>query len=102
MSFEQTKQIILDIDILSHSDILRDKMLKSLNLQGLYKYDGSCKIYMFDQSLKTVNCSQILIFLNVLACYTIHPDTHQWYRINTHGIMEHYDVALLTINQSIW
>ena len=31
-----------------------------------------------------VNCSHILIFLKPLACYTISPDTHQWYRINTH------------------
>ena len=34
MSFEQIKQIILDIDALSYSNTLQDKMLKSLNLKG--------------------------------------------------------------------
>ena len=58
-TFEQTKQIILDIDTLSHSGTLQHKMLKSLNLKGLCKYDDSHKIYLFDQASKLVNFSQI-------------------------------------------
>ena len=29
-----------------------------------------------------------------MACYTIYPDTHQWYRINAHKFMENHNIAL--------
>ena len=40
-TFNQTKQIIMDIDKLSHSTTLCNKLLQSLNLNGLCKYDNS-------------------------------------------------------------
>ena len=49
---------------------------------------------MFEQSAIPVNCSHILIFLKHLACYTINPDTHQWYRINGCEIKESHNVAI--------
>ena len=67
-SFEQTKQIIMDIDTLSHSDALCNKILQSLNLNGLCKYDSLHKAYTFEQSSIPVNCSHIFIFLKTLAC----------------------------------
>ena len=62
-SFKQTKQIIMDIDTLSHSSALCNKILQSLNLNGLCKYDSLCKAYIFEQSNILVNCSHILIFI---------------------------------------
>ena len=41
-----------------------------------------------------VSCSHILIFLKPLACYTVNPDTYQWYRINTHEIMDSNDITI--------
>ena len=38
--FNQTKQIIMDIDKLSHSTMLCSKILQSFNLNGLCKYDN--------------------------------------------------------------
>ena len=29
-----------------------------------------------------------------MACYIVNPDTHQWYRINTHEIMESHNIAI--------
>ena len=47
LSFEQTKQIIMNIDRLSHSNTLHNQIMKSLNQRGLSKYDGLHKAYMF-------------------------------------------------------
>ena len=84
----------MDIDTLSHSNTLCNKILKSLNLKGLCKYDSFHKAYIFEQSNILVNCSHILIFLKPLACYTVNPDMHKWYRINNHKIMENHNIAV--------
>ena len=84
----------MNIDILSHSNTLCNKILKSLNLNCLCKYDSFGKAYLFEHSNAPVNCSYILIFLKTLACYTITPDTHQWYRINTNEILDRHNVAI--------
>ena len=42
-------QIIMDIDILLHSNTLCNKILQSLNLNGLCKYDSLHKAYIFEQ-----------------------------------------------------
>ena len=90
---------MLDIDTISHSDALHNKQLKSLNLKGLCKYDSLHRAYMFAQSNTPANCSHILIFFKVLACYAIYPHTHQWYRINAHKIMENHIIALCNDKQ---
>ena len=92
--FKWTKQIIMDMDTLSHSTTLHNKILQSLNLSGLYKYDNSCQAYLFEYSNNPVNCSYILVFLRQSACYTITPDTSQWYRINTNEITDNYNLAM--------
>ena len=84
----------MDIDRLSHSNTLHDQIMESLNQKSLCKYDSLHKAYVFQQSAILVNCSHILIFLKHLHCYTVNPDTHQWYRINSHKIQENHNVAI--------
>ena len=49
------------------------------------------RLAFLSRSNSPVNCSPILIFLQNSACYTIHPDMHQWYRINNQEITDtHY------------
>ena len=45
-------------------------------------------------ALYTHYCSYILVFLKQSTCYTITPDTHQWYRINTSKITITHKTAL--------
>ena len=66
--------------------------MKYLNQKGLCKYDSLHKAYIFEQSTISVNCSHILISLKHLACYMVNSDTHQWYRINSHKIMERKNI----------
>ena len=68
--------------------------LKSLNLNGLCKYDSLHKAYIIEHSDIPVICFHILIFLKTLAFYTITQDTHQWYRINTQKIMDSHNIAI--------
>ena len=93
-TFKQTKEIIMDIDALSHSTTLCNKILQALNLNGLCRYDNLCKAYLFKYSNKTVNCSYIPVFLKQSACYAITPDTHQWYRLNTTEITDNHNITL--------
>ena len=93
-----------DIDTISHSNTHHNKIMKLLNLKSLYKYDSWHKAYIFEHSKTPANCSYILIFLKTLACYTITPDTHQWYWINTHEIMDSHNIAICndTIVNMVW
>ena len=61
-NFEQTKQIIMDIDALSHSPALYNKILQELNLHGLCLYNNTHQAYLVDNLNKLVNCSYILVF----------------------------------------
>ena len=45
-------------------------------------------------SCKPINCSCILVFLKQSACYTVTPDTHQWYWINTNEITYNHNTAI--------
>ena len=72
-TFEQTNQIIIDIPVLSHSTTLCNKILQSLNLNDLCKYDNLHNAYLFEYSNKPVNCSYILVFLKQLACLCYNP-----------------------------
>ena len=92
--FEQTKQIITDINALSHSSTICNQILQALNLNGFCKYDNLHKVYLFENSNKSVNCSYVLAFLKQSAWYAINPDTHQWYGINTNEITDNHNIAL--------
>ena len=116
---KHTKQIIVDIDKLSHSTTLCNIIIQSLNLKDLCKYNHTHKAYFFEHSDKSVNCSHILIFLRQSAFYTVKswlhtlvffkticmlystPDNHQWYRINTNEITDNHNIAIcndITVN----
>ena len=85
----------MDIDKLLHCNALHNKILQSLNFNGLCKYDSLHKAYIFEQPDNLVNCSHILIFLKkTLTCNTITPDTHQWYRISTHEITDSHNITI--------
>ena len=88
----------MDIDTLSHSNALHDKILQLLNLKGLCKYDSLCKAYIFELSNIPVDCSHILIFLNSSAHYTITPHTDQWYRLSTHEFMDSHNITICNEN----
>ena len=95
--FEQTKQIIMDRDTLSHSTTLCNKIIQSLNYVFHSKVCASMTIYIrhiFEYSNKPVNCSSILIFLKLCVCYTKTPNTHQWYRINTNEITDNHNTTI--------
>ena len=93
-TFDQTKQIIIDIDKLSDSSTTCYKVLQAMNLNGLCKYDNSHQAHLFEHSNKLVNCSHILVFLKQSACYTVNQDTHQWYRINANKISNNHTKAI--------
>ena len=93
-TFKKTKNIIMNIDALSYSTTLHNKIKQSINLNGLCKYDTLHKAYLFEYSNKPVNCFYILVFLKQSACYTITLDTHQCYRINTNEITDNHNIVL--------
>ena len=91
----------MDIDTLSHSTTLCKKIIQSLNINSLCKYDNLHKAYLLEYSNKPINSSYILVFLKQLACYTVTPDTHYWYRINNNGVTDNHNIAIFndtTIN----
>ena len=92
-TFNETEQIITDIDKLSHSTTIHNKVLPAMNLNGLCKYDNLHQAYLFEHSSKPVNCSHIQVFLKQSACYTVNQDTHQWCRINTNEITNNHTIA---------
>ena len=81
-------------DALSHTLELCNKILQELNQNGLCQYKKSHKAYIFEQYEQPVNCSHILMFLNMATCYVVTPHIHQWYRINTKEILQDHDLAL--------
>ena len=62
MNFKQAKQIIMNIDVLSHSPTLQTKILQELNLHGLCKYNNAQQACLYEDSNEIVNCSYILVF----------------------------------------
>ena len=93
-NFKQTKQVIMDIDALSHSPALCNKIFQELNLNGLCLYNNTHQAYLFRNSNKIVNCNYIPYILKQSTCYTITPDTHQWYRIYTYERTGNHKIAL--------
>ena len=85
-NFDKTKQIVTDINKLSHSTTRHNTVLQTMTLNGLYKYDTSQQAYLFEHSGIPVNCTHILVFLKQSACFTVNPETHQWYRMNANEI----------------
>ena len=84
----------MEIDPLSHSPTLHNKILQELNLSGLCQYSNSHKVYIFEKSNCIVNCSYVPIFLSQSTCYVITPNTHHWYKINANEILESHTLAL--------
>ena len=84
----------MDIDALSHSHTLCNKILQELNLNCFCQYSNSHQAYIFENSNHIVNCSYILIFLRQSTCYIITPDTNQWWKINANEILEKHKLAL--------
>ena len=93
-NFERTKQIIMDINSLSHSPELCNEILQESNHSGLCQYNKSCKAYIFEKSNCILNCSHMLTFLRQSMCYVIAPHPHQWYKINANEITENHILAL--------
>ena len=85
---------VIMLDTLSHSLNLHIKILHELNHNGLCLYNNTQQVYLFKHSNKIVNCPYILEFLKQSTCYTITPDTYQWYRINTNKITSSQIIAL--------
>ena len=56
-NFKQTKQIIMDIDMLSHSPTLHNRLLHELDLHGLCLYSKTNQAYLPKYLKKIVNCS---------------------------------------------
>ena len=48
-NFKQTKQIIMDIDTLSHSPTLCNKILQELNLNWLFLYNNTHQAYLYEK-----------------------------------------------------
>ena len=63
-------------------------------LRGRSANENLHKAYVFEDSNKQVNCSYIRVFLKQSACYTVTPDTHQWYRINKNEITDNHNIAI--------
>ena len=84
----------MDIDASSHSLTLCNKIVEELKLNGLVKYSNTHQAYIFENSNKIVNSPTSLYFLKQSACYSITPDTHQWYTINTNEITDNHKIAL--------
>ena len=93
-NFEQAKQIIMNIDALSHSPTPHHKILQEFNLNGLCKNNNTYQSYLYKNSNKMVNCPYILVFLKKSTYNAITPDTHQWYRINANKITDNHKIAL--------
>ena len=49
-SFEQAKQIIMNIDALLHSSTVQNKILQELNLHDLCKYSSTQQAYLYENS----------------------------------------------------
>ena len=64
----------MNIDTLSHSPTVCDKILQELNLNGLCKYNKTHQAYLYKNSNKIVNCSYIPVFLQQSTSYAITPD----------------------------
>ena len=96
--FDETKQIVTDIDKQSHPTTIHNRILQVMNQNGLCKYDTSQQAYLFEHSSKPVNCSNILVFLKQSAWYTVNSETHQWYRINTNKISNNHTFAICNEN----
>ena len=73
-NFKRTN--IMDINALSYSPKLHNKILQGLNLHGLCQYSKSHKAYIFEKSNRVVNFSYVLIFLRQSMCYVITSHTH--------------------------
>ena len=101
-TFDKTKQIVTDTDKLSHSTTICNRVLQVMNPNGLYKYDTSQQAYLFEHSSKPVNCSHILVILKQSAFYTVNPETHQWYRINTNKISNNHTLQSAMTTQLTW
>ena len=43
---------------------------------------------------KLIDCSYILVILKQSACYTVNPNTHKWYRVNTNEITDNHKIAI--------
>ena len=84
----------MDIDTLSHSHELCNKIIQELTLNGLCQYSNLHKAYIFQKSNCVVNCSYMLIFLRQSTYYGIMPHTHQWYKINANDILKNRKLAL--------
>ena len=84
----------MDIDALSHSPTLCNKILQEVNLIGLCNYNNIHQAYSFENSNKIVNCSYSLVFFKSSTCYISTPDTHQWYRINSNETSDNHQIAL--------
>ena len=82
----KTKQIIIDLDALSHLSSLHNKILQELNLNGLCKYSNSHQAYIFKNSNHILNCSYNS-YLMRSTCYVFTPNTHQCYKINANEIL---------------
>ena len=52
------------------------------------------KHIFLEDSNKPIKCSCILVFLKQSACYTVNPDIHQWYMINTNKITDNHKIAI--------
>ena len=61
--FKQTKQIIMDIDTISHANTPHNKLLKSLNINGLCKYDSLHKVYCKEAECKVAEWQVYLLQL---------------------------------------
>ena len=84
----------MNVDALSHSPTLCNKILQELFLNGLCKYNSTYQAYLYKNSKKIVNCSYILVFLKQSICYGITPDTNEWYRINSNEITDNHKIVL--------
>ena len=84
----------MDIDALSHSPELHNKILQELYIKGLCQYINLCKAYILEKSNCKVNCSYVLIFLRQSTCYVITPHTHQWFKINANEILKNHKLAI--------
>ena len=61
-NFEQAKQIIMNIEKLSHTSTVQKKIVWELNLHGLCKYNNTQQAYLYVNSNEVVNCPYILYF----------------------------------------
>ena len=85
----------MDIEALSHSPILSNKIPQELNLNVLCQYSILYKAYIFEKKSNCiVNYSYVLVFLRQSTCYVITSHTHQWYKINANRIHESHKLAL--------